>query len=251
MLPKEFLPYDVDNSQLYRIGPKGDGGYIIHKKTIFYSKEILTFGLFNDWNFEKFFLKLNKTCKVVAYDHTVNLDFFKKESKKYLKKLILLKSLRLKNIIKILQYYDYQSFFSYPNAHIEKRIGLGENSLDINKVFRMSSPNNCLLKIDIEGDEYEIISQISSHLEYINTLIIEFHDINKEQNMSRIINFINSTDKLKLIHIHGNNCTGIDHKKDPKTIELTFVNNDYIPIENYKTKKKYPLINLDFPNCRG
>ena len=53
------------------------------------------------------------------------------------------------------------------------------------------------LKIDIEGDEYEIISQISSHLEYINTLIIEFHDINKEQNMSRIINFINSDKKIK------------------------------------------------------
>ena len=51
MLPKEFLPYDVDNSELYRIGPNKDGGYVIHKKTIFYSKEILTFGLFNDWNF--------------------------------------------------------------------------------------------------------------------------------------------------------------------------------------------------------
>jgi len=251
MLPIELLPYEVDNSDLDRIGSKNDGGYIIHKQTIFHTKEILSFGLYNDWNFEKNFLKIKKECKVIAYDHTIDLNFFKKQSKEHLIKFIFFKNLRLRNIKKIFQYFDYQSFFSHSNIHFQKRIGLDENSLDLNQVFSSSNINNCLLKIDIEGDEYEILSQITNHIDYINTLIIEFHEIDRENNINSIKNFINSNKKLKLIHIHANNCNNVDYKKDPKTIELTFVNNDLIPIKNYKTKKKYPVKNLDSVNCKG
>jgi len=251
MLPIELLPYEVDNSDLFRLGSKNDGGYIIHNKTILNTKEILSFGIFNDWNIEKNFLKIKKECKVIAYDHTIDINFFKTQLRQCLIKLILFKNLRLRNIIKIFQYFDYQFFFSFPNTHIKKRIGLAKNSLDINQVFDLSNINNCLLKIDIEGDEYEVLSQITNHIDHINTLIIEFHEIDKENNLNLIKNFINFNKKLKLIHIHGNNCTGVDYKKDPKTIELTFVNSDYIPIKNYKTKKKYPIKNLDSVNCKG
>ena len=76
MLPNNFLPYLVKKENLIRLGPKYDGGYIVHKKTLSKITKIITFGLNDDWNFEKDFLKKNQLCKVVAYDHTIDHKFW-------------------------------------------------------------------------------------------------------------------------------------------------------------------------------
>ena len=108
-------------------------------------------------------MKIKKECKVIAYDHTIDINFFKTQLRQCLIKLILFKNLRLRNIIKLFQYYDYQSFFSFPNTHIKIRIGLDKNSLDINQVFDLSNINNCLLKIDKQTLIYELIEILIAH----------------------------------------------------------------------------------------
>ena len=71
MLPLFLKPYNVEIDSLIRIGPNSDGGYVIHKDTINLTKKIITCGLSDDWKFEKDFVKLNKDCSIIAYDHTV------------------------------------------------------------------------------------------------------------------------------------------------------------------------------------
>ena len=52
MLPLFLKPYDVKITDLIRIGPKSDGGYVIHKDSIHLTKKIITCGL-NDMGFKK------------------------------------------------------------------------------------------------------------------------------------------------------------------------------------------------------
>ena len=71
MLPNAFKPHQVEKRNLIRLGPKYDGGYIVHKKSLEIITLIITCGLIYV-NAEKEFLKKKPLCKVVAYDHTVN-----------------------------------------------------------------------------------------------------------------------------------------------------------------------------------
>ena len=57
MLPSAFKPHQVEKRNLIRLGPKYDGGYIVHKKSLDKITSIITCGLNDDWNFEKEFLK--------------------------------------------------------------------------------------------------------------------------------------------------------------------------------------------------
>ena len=92
MLPKFLKPYQINNSNLIRIGPKRDGGYVIDNRIIKKTDNLITFGLNDDWEFEKEFLKKNTNCNLHAYDHTINNRFWIKRFKKDIIHLLLLKN---------------------------------------------------------------------------------------------------------------------------------------------------------------
>ena len=111
VLPKNLKPHKSNKHNLLRVGPRLDGGYIVDKRIIKKSKTIITCGLNDDWEFEKHFLKINPNCTVVAYDHTVNKQFWKRRFKKDLLALLMLKKLRLSKILDIFKYINYKFFF--------------------------------------------------------------------------------------------------------------------------------------------
>ena len=76
MQPKLLKPYQVNKSNLLRIGPKKDGGYVIDKRVINQTKILVTCGLNDDWEFEKDYIKYNNQAKVLAFDHTIDKNFF-------------------------------------------------------------------------------------------------------------------------------------------------------------------------------
>ena len=97
---------------------------------------------------------------------------------------------------------------------------------------------NILLKIDIEGDEYDILNFILNNQNKINCLVIEFH--NSKKYYYKIKDFV-SHFKLKLIHTHVNTFS----QEDNITLELTFSKHANI----YKDKwDQFELNNIDFPN---
>ena len=91
MLPKFLKPHHVKLSNLIRIGPKTDGGYVIDKRIINKTKTLITCGLNDDWEFEKNFLQKNPDAKIIAFDHTVNRDFWIERFKKDILQFLLLK----------------------------------------------------------------------------------------------------------------------------------------------------------------
>ena len=247
MLPSFLKPYHIENDHLTRIGPKLDGGYVIDKRSIQQTNTIITCGLNDDWEFEKNFLKNNKSCKVIAFDHTIDRQFWINRFKKDIKHLFLLKKIRLRKIIGIFKYIDYINFFKNTNKH--NIIKIGTKNIDLKEITIskiLENQSDIILKIDIEGDEYKILDEIINNSEKINTLIIEFHNIH--EHMDLIKKFINSSKVLKLIHIHANNFAGKNKEGDPNVLELTFINIMKIKLELVKTKKEYPLKDLDYKN---
>ena len=247
MLPNILKPFKSNNQNLLRVGPKKDGGYIIDRRIIKKSKTIVTCGLNDDWEFEKHYLRINPKSKVIAYDHTVNKKFWMERFKKDLIAHILLKKININKILDVFKYIDYKLFFK-KNIHISKKVVLlkkNKNEISIKEI--LDKKKNILLKIDIEGDEYKILNTINKEQNKINLLIIEFHNISKK--ISKIKKFL-SNSKFKIIHIHANNYGGIDKFKNPNVIEVTLINSKKFFVNRRKSKKKYPIMGLDFKNLK-
>ncbi len=248
MLPKFLKPYHLNKTNLIRIGPKTDGGYVIDKRILRKTKTLITCGLSDDWEFEKCFLKKNHNLKIFAYDHTVNKKFWLNRFKKDIVSLFLLKKLKIKKLLDIFKYINYRFFFSGNIKHYEKKIVFTKkNNQEITIPNIVDNHKEVFLKIDIEGDEYKILNDIKKSSKKIFFLIIEFHDIHK--NLKKIRKFISKSD-LKIIHIHANNYGGIDKNNNPKVIELSMLNSKKIQLNKILTKRKYPIINLDYKNFK-
>tara|TARA_A100001015_G_scaffold306465_1_gene400778 strand:+ start:31 stop:816 length:786 start_codon:yes stop_codon:yes gene_type:complete len=249
VLPKILKPFHINKSNLIRIGPKRDGGYVIDKRVLSKTKAIVTLGLNDDWSFEKEFIKKNRACKVYAYDHTVNNKYWIKRFKQDLVSFIKLKKLTPFKILDIFKYLDYLFFFSEKNTHFIKKIVANKKNSEEETIDRiLGNLDNVILKVDIENDEYKVLGDIIKNNSKINLLIIEFHQVNK--NFNKIKKFI-LNNNLKIIHLHANNFGGLDKKGMPTTLEATFLNQNKFKTENRRSKKEYPIKGLDYKNHRS
>ena len=247
MIPNYLKPYHTNFSNLIRLGRKYDGGYVIDKRVIAKTRTIITCGLEAEWSFEKEFQKNNKDCKILAFDHTVNKKFWIDRFFNDFTSLLLLKKIKPYQILDVFKYIDYLNFFSRNNKHYLKKIVSKKKhkSNQITITEAIGNNKDILLKIDIEGDEYEVLKEIDKHYNKLNLVIIEFHNLKK--NLKKIKDFIKKT-KLKNIHINANNYGIVDVNGMPQVIEMTFINPNKFKIKNNKTKRNYPIEGLDFKN---
>ena len=239
-----------DELDLIRLGKKNDGGYIISKKSLEMDNCLLTFGMCNEWSFEEEFIKLNSKNYVHIYDHTVDLSFFLFRLYKSIKRLFYFKS-NFSNVCeKTKELIKYIKLSNSKIKHYKKKIS-NENSLKSRNLKKsldeMKINGKLMLKIDIEGDEFEILKNINLYSEKIHTLIVEFHDLDKKlDDFEKLIKYINK--KFYIIHIHGNNYSKCVTNGIPNTLEITFLNSKMFFIANKQTKFSFPIENLDFPN---
>lgn len=249
MFSKKLKPIFIDKKNLIRVGPKRDGGYVIDKRIINKIDHLITCGLSDDWSFENHFLKLNNKPSLEAYDHTVNSNFWREKLVKDIIGFFLFKKLRIYKIINIFKYFDYLMFFKDKKKHHQLKISkknIKNKEVTIDNIVK--NKKNILLKVDIEGGEYEILKHIIKNSIKLNCLIIEFHHI--KQNISKIYKFIDKIKNLKIIHIHGNNVAGIDKYGFPLALEITFINSKLVRNKKIKNLRKYPLDKLDYPSVR-
>ena len=55
------------------MGKKNDGGYLVGEETVKKAEALISFGIKNDWSFEKDFRKINNKSKIKCYDNQLNL----------------------------------------------------------------------------------------------------------------------------------------------------------------------------------
>ena len=235
ILPRYFMP--KFKTQLIRLGKNYDGGYLVPIKSIENTKVLFSFGLNDDFSFEKDFRK-KKDINIYCYDNSVNWKFWIKKFFRDIKNLLLFR-IKKSDLKYIFFYFKYIFFFnSKKKIHYKKFIapkgsnipGVKENEItDLDEIFSEKNSKNVFLKIDIEGSEYRILDQIIKYQSSIEGLVIEFHecDINKDL----IKNFINNFE-LKITHLHVNNWSLINSENFPSSIEFTFSPKDYCKTDN-------------------
>ena len=263
----------VKTSNLIRLGRNWDGGYVVDSEIIKKSNTLITFGLGPDWSFELDYIKKNQNVKIYIYDHTTSSSPYTKEVLKYLRRFLTFRATYQAVITRIRYLNNYKKFLNLKNVNLykekitdtieNKKIagsnvelpdarGIGADVIadaetDLDKVFsRINNQEEVVLKCDIEGSEYEIIDQILNYSDRIKMSIIEFHWLDKKEEI-----FLESIKKLKeqfeIIHIHGNNHYPKLDNGIPIIFEITFLNKKYIREKKVEYINKFPIKGLDYP----
>ena len=251
MFPIKLKPHFIKNSKLIRLGSIDDGGYVVPKKVLKNTDYLISFGISDNWDFERHFARLSN-CNVDSYDYSIDSTFWINRFRKDLFKFICLKIFKPKKLYKMFQFLDFIIFFKLnkKNSFSLKKIGIGKKLISLKEIVNSKKKmSKMFLKIDIEGSEYEILDEINHYKNLITGIVIEFHETSK--NMKKIISFIYKLkDRLSLVHIHGNNYSIKSVNQKPEAIELTFVSNQLFIKENRKNNKSYPIKGLDHPNSK-
>ena len=202
--------------------------------------------------------ELLKQCPLLKHEHLIGgVEYFDAQMKDY--ELVLanvndakehgLVSYENTTVINLIKYVKFIRINEI--KHFQKKITfIPKFYSEINPKVILDNlvSNKILLKIDIEGSEYEIIDEILKCEDKIVCILIEFHNINAvEELFEKKIK--NLKTKFEIIHLHGNNHDGTLDSNLPITLEITFVNKKYLKgIDGEKYNYDFPIENLDFPN---
>lgn len=260
LLNKTLLkPFVCPN--LVRVGAPNDGGYVVPGDHLAGGAYLVSLGLFDNWTFDAACLAMNPSIRIIAVDHSVGPWWFVRKIIRCLWKipayLLLLDRVRLRKYTsKLRNYINYFSFFTPPHLHLKKRVSNGGGALDIRlaEIIERHCPptgaatHDVVLKMDIEGGEYDTVADIIHYQSRISCITGEFHDLD-----SRTAEFNRMMEELsryfRVVHIHGNNCGAYDHANDfPSIVEITFVNAALLASDVAYSNFHYPRTGLDAPN---
>jgi hypothetical protein len=220
-------PKSVGDTNMIRIGPKGEGGYVIYNNINTIDK-LISIGVAKDTAFEEDFLRhSNINPKAHLFDHT-------DRPVRHLPTGIIFHSLGLGRV-------------DDPEKNLLSLETISQNYLE--------QGEKCLLKVDIDESEYSTFPFVSPEtFSRFEQIILELHSISEDKILNGDINSVikNITENFFVIHIHPNsfepwiNVFGICL---PKVVEITFLNKKYTnlicnEISIFPSK-------LDYPNKLG
>jgi hypothetical protein len=238
-------------TELVRVGPQGDGGYVIAAPVLDDTRLVLGLGLSDDWRFEEEFSRRAR-CDVACYDHTVTARYWRKRLATDVAALLSGRKRSLQRIgTTIARMCSYRRFFRGPNAtHHRTMVGYaGSGSTTLGEIVQRYPHPRVFVKMDIEGWEYRVLDQLRAFPERINGFVVEFHDIDLHR--ERISEFLDASgEEYGLVHVHANNCGGVDANGDPLVIEMTWAHRRYLDSPPVPASG-HPLDGLDFPCDTG
>jgi hypothetical protein len=197
---------------LVRLGSDADGGYVVSLGDVRRSDLLLSFGLGDDWSFERGFHALSPV-PIHAYDGSVNRKLFYRAAWQALKRRRIDEALgHLRN------YLDFKRFFVSDRVHVRKFVG-GQPYLSLDDVVRGVAARKVFVKMDIEGSEYRCLDALVEHQHLLTGVVIEFHDV--DLHLDRIVGFMERF-RLRLVHVHANNCAPMAVGGIPVALELSF-----------------------------
>ncbi|MBI3189979.1 MAG: FkbM family methyltransferase [Ignavibacteriales bacterium] len=244
---------------LIRLGPDGDGGYVIPEDQITSCSLLLSLGLSDNWDFDKEFLARNPKVRIVGVDHTIGRWWFLRRIfiyswKVFMYALLFNRRKREKYRDKVRGYLEYFTFFREPHIHLKRRISSNSGTVDIQLGEILDSHNaqhlrhDVFLKMDIEGAEYDTTQDIIKHHHRIRCITGEFHDLDTRTNDFNKC-MASLSQHFSVLHVHGNNGAPYDNTNDfPSVVELTLINKEVLGKKVSFSLSEYPRKGLDFPN---
>ncbi|MBR0061855.1 MAG: FkbM family methyltransferase [Selenomonadaceae bacterium] len=186
---------------LVRIGKANDGGYVMVND--FKSKIAYSFGIAGDvsWDLDM----ANRGYEIFMYDPTI--DGLPQENARF-------------HFFK-----EGIAGFEFP----DKNLNTLESFIKRNG---HEDKDNMILKMDVEGAEWEFLSTVSSELlSEFDQMVFEFHDLTAPKNQSEMFSTLACIKKVtrthSLVHLHANNNGSLlildDKILFPDVLELTYV----------------------------
>jgi hypothetical protein len=230
LLKPIWIPYNK-----VRLGPEEDGGYVCNEIAIKDSSCLFTYGVGHDIRYEEDYRnKYNKP--VYLFDHTIGHEDGW-------------------DIGHNLNFYNYGLGFKENCRCFTYHYDMLASNISNGFVLR---DKKVLLKIDIEGDEYDYFEKadIEKISEVCTAILLELHWVSDFGYQKRAENILKELDKyFTITHTHGNAWGALfDYKgyKFPETFELTLLNNQYFTSKNrIIDRADYPIPGLDFSNRPG
>jgi hypothetical protein len=201
---------------LTRFGSVLDGGYVLPYNSVVEADFLLSGGVSLNSDFENALTIINSNLQVVLVDGRISI----------------IKFFILRPFYKLLKNMDFfpfvQSYYFFKiykkSTFIKKYIG---SSFSIKEM--LASLNNVeaaktgILKLDIEGSEYDILDDIVAHKEKFNAIIMEFHYI---KDKLILLKEFTSNLNFKIVNVSVNE-VGVDENSFPHILEITFLNPTY------------------------
>ena len=249
-------PYKSD---LVRVGPESDCGYVIPRSVANNTNGMYSVGISTNWEFEVEMATKNPRIRIRAFDRTsgwtvfafVSLRDLLKGDPSEAEKMTI--SARFKSALRYLNLsVKFRIFFSGRKKFERKWVRESSSSKSeisfTDSVQGLFDKDEVMLKIDIEGGEYELseslIECIKKNSEKINSVVMEFHDTRVRRiEFEYLVQGISSV--VPIVHIHGNNCVVVASDGLPEVVEITFAKDCE---SNYSDTLSFPLAGLDFPN---
>ena len=213
-----------------RIGCASDGGYIVPRMVLDHCDDLLSFGLGENWSFDRAWKSIKPNAKIHMYDGTVSIN----NMKDYLRS-------------------QYSSFFNTSTTvfHYQENVGKKEYNPAhcefVTTIQRLGS-DRIFLKMDIEGGEFQILDDILAHRAIIPAMAVEIHFANHHRE-----NFKQTVEKIQqyyeLVHTHGNNHTLLGADGSCDCFEFTFIRKDLC--DNTTKRYQFYLEELDVSNVPG
>jgi hypothetical protein len=196
----KLAPVSVRFKDLKRFGSKHDGGYVI-LNDITNRDFLLSFGVGDNVDFEEEFSKICSGSHL--YDHSIP------------------------SLPKQIENTVFYNEFIGRTPDIDLKTAIS----------RLPQTSNLILKIDIEGSEWQLLADATEQeLNLFRQIIIEFHNISKLTNplfAAKAESVINKLSNLFwIINIHGNNNGDyfiIENTPIPDVIEVSFLNKSLNP----------------------
>jgi hypothetical protein len=237
-----------------RMGRDRDGGYVLPRRLVTSSAALLSLGVEADWSFEEALLAISPALEVTCVDGTTGPEIIRARVLKDLRRV--LKQLRLLRAIEIARGLGkpaaFRRFFArhtFLKLMVAGRPGPGLATLEeLLAQVRGGDPARwVLVKMDIEGSEYEVLAASRELWSRVAGLVIEFHELDRrwpqfEAEMTALLRHFH------VAHVHGNNNNGCIPGTDvPLTLEITLVNKALCDGEPPPSADRYPLTGLDRP----
>ena len=233
------------------MGDKSDGGYALPAKAIHGIKSCISIGLGGNWSFEKSLKDEFGIQRIIIYDGTVGLCAFVLDAIAAFRDFILRRRSFNHLYKRILFCFQYFKFFRRRIVHEKKMIvetSASKKQLSIGDVLnRIRQPEETILKIDIEGNEYGLARQLLTAAKFrrIRILIMEWHET--ERCRSEFLQFVHEMSVSHyLVHLHENNCTPLAADLLPITLQLVWQSKKIEVLD--ERVEKLPIIGIDCPN---
>lgn len=247
----EFLRPAISN--LKRIGPPRDGGYLLPVESVLQAEALVSIGISTDWAFEAEFSWLCPRADIYMFDRSSGFTGFLTSAVRQLLDGPGSVYMRLLNAWRYVKHagrfvVDQRRYkFRFKRKWVMSEVSDRRREVSISEVLMAIPPSkNLILKIDVEGTEYEFLEELKLWLKNggrCTTLLIELHNFGAHR--QEIDQFLHDVRKyLVVAHLHINNygevVSGI-----PSVVEITMCPTSWVDNEK---RVLLPLEGLDYPN---